>query len=197
MAKQTLRDIKVTGKKVLVRVDFNVPQTPDGDVADDRRIKSALPTLKTVLESGGSLILVSHLGRPTGDPATDAPFRLDKVATRLQELISLPVKKVNDTVGPDAQAACANLRPGGIVVLENVRFNKGEKKGDIAFARQMAALADCYVNDAFEPAIATKPRWWPSLSSFHPTAARSAFWSRKSYESSRRCSVILSTLMLP
>ena len=149
MPKQTLRDIKVTGKKVLVRVDFNVPQTPDGGVADDRRIRSALQTLTTVLDCGGSLILVSHLGRPTGDHALDAPFRLDAVARRLQELIGLPVLKVNDTVGPEAQAACANLRPGGIVVLENVRFNKGEKKGDPAFARQMAALADCYVNDAF------------------------------------------------
>jgi phosphoglycerate kinase len=149
MAKQTLRDINVTGKKVLVRVDFNVPQTPDGGVADDRRIRSALQTLTTVIDSGGSLILVSHLGRPTGDPAADTPFRLDAVAARLQELISLPVLKVNDTVGPQAQAACAGLQPGGIVVLENVRFNKGEKKGDPAFARQMAALADCYVNDAF------------------------------------------------
>jgi phosphoglycerate kinase len=149
MAKQTLRDIDVTGKKVLVRVDFNVPQTPDGGVADDRRIKSALQTLTTIIDCGGSLILVSHLGRPTGDPVADRPYRLDSVAARLQELIGLPVLKVNDTVGPEAQAACASLSPGGIVVLENVRFNKGEKKGDLAFARQMAALADCYVNDAF------------------------------------------------
>jgi phosphoglycerate kinase len=149
MAKQTLRDIEVTGRKVLVRVDFNVPQSSDGSVADDRRIKSALPTLTTILQRGGSLILVSHLGRPTGDPAADAPFRMDKVAGRLQELIGSPVVKVNDTVGPDAQAASAKLRPGGIVILENVRFNKGEKKGDPAFAKQMAALADCYVNDAF------------------------------------------------
>jgi phosphoglycerate kinase len=149
MAKQTLRDIDVTGRKVLVRADFNVPETPDGGVADDRRIKSALPTLTTILDRGGSLILVSHLGRPTGEPASDAPFRMDKVAARLQELIGSPVVKVNDTVGPEAQAACAKLRPGGIVVLENVRFNKGEKKGDPAFAKQMAALADCYVNDAF------------------------------------------------
>jgi phosphoglycerate kinase len=149
MAKQTLRDIDVTGQKVLVRVDFNVPQTPDGGVADDRRIRSALPTLNGIIDRGGSLILVSHLGRPTGDPAADAPFRMDRVAARLQELIDLPVLKVNDTVGPEAQAACANLKPGGIVVLENVRFNKGEKKGDPAFAKQMAALADCYVNDAF------------------------------------------------
>jgi phosphoglycerate kinase len=149
MVKQTLRDINVTGRKVMVRVDFNVPQTSDGGVADDRRIKSALPTLTTILDRGGSLILVSHLGRPTGDISADAPFCMDKVAARLEEVIGLPVIKVDDTVGPKAQAACANLGPGGIVVLENVRFNRGEKKGDPAFARQMAALADCYVNDAF------------------------------------------------
>ncbi len=149
MPKQTVRDIDVTGKKVLVRVDFNVPQTADGRVADDRRIRGALPTLTSVLQRGGSLILVSHLGRPTGDPAADAPFRLDSVAARLQELIERPVLKVRDTVGPEAQAACASLQPGGIVMLENVRFNKGEKKGDPAFAVQLAGLADCYVNDAF------------------------------------------------
>ncbi|MGP0063294.1 MAG: phosphoglycerate kinase [Isosphaeraceae bacterium] len=149
MPKQTVRDIDVTGKKVLVRVDFNVPQTADGHVADDRRIRGALPTLNAILDRGGSLILVSHLGRPTGDPASDAPFRLDTVAARLQELIGRPVVKVGDTVGPEAQAACAQLKPGGIVVLENVRFNKGEKKGDPEFAARLAALADCYVNDAF------------------------------------------------
>jgi phosphoglycerate kinase len=149
MAKQTVRDIDVQDRKVLVRVDFNVPQTADGSVADDRRIKSALPTLRAILDRGGSLVLVSHLGRPTGEPSTDAPFRLDAVAERVQELIGRPVKKVGDTVGPEAQSACAGLRPGGIVMLENVRFNKGEKKGDPAFARQMAALADSYVNDAF------------------------------------------------
>lgn len=149
MPKQTVRDIDVTGKKVLVRVDFNVPQTADGKVADDRRIRGALPTLTSILQRGGSLILVSHLGRPTGDPAADAPFRLDPVAARLQELIERPVLKVRDTVGPEAQAACAQLKSGGIVMLENVRFNKGEKKGDPAFAVQLAGLADCYVNDAF------------------------------------------------
>jgi phosphoglycerate kinase len=149
MSKQTVRDLDVRGKKVLVRVDFNTPQTSDGDVADDRRIRAALPTLTDVLQRGGSLILVSHLGRPTGDPAADAPFRMDRVAARLHQLIGRPVRKTNDTVGPDAQAACRSLAPGGIVLLENVRFNKGEKKGDPAFAKQMAALADAYVNDAF------------------------------------------------
>ncbi|MGO9466418.1 MAG: phosphoglycerate kinase [Isosphaeraceae bacterium] len=149
MAKQTVRDLDVTGRKVLVRVDFNVPQAKDGAVADDRRIKSALPTLSAILDRGGSLILVSHLGRPTGDPVADAPFRMDRVAARLQELIGRPVVKADDTVGPQAQAACKALEPGGIVMLENVRFNKGEKKGDPAFAKTLAGLADCYVNDAF------------------------------------------------
>jgi phosphoglycerate kinase len=149
MPKQTVRDIDVTGKKVLVRVDFNVPQTADGRVADDRRIRGALPTLNSILERHGSLILVSHLGRPTGDPAADAPFRLDPVAKRLEELILRPVLKVRDTVGPEAEAACAALQAGGIVVLENVRFNKGEKKGDPEFAVRLARLADFYVNDAF------------------------------------------------
>jgi len=149
MPKRTVRDLDVSGKKALVRVDFNVPQTPDGGVADDRRIQSALPTLREILDRGGSLILVSHLGRPTGDPVADRPFRMDRVAARLQELIGRPVVKVDDTVGPLAAAACGALKKGGIVVLENVRFNKGEKKGDVGFAKQLAALADCYVNDAF------------------------------------------------
>ncbi|WP_165231452.1 phosphoglycerate kinase [Aquisphaera insulae] len=149
MSKQTVRDLDVKGKKVLVRVDFNVPQAKDGEVADDRRIRAALPTLKDVLDRGGSLILVSHLGRPTGDPAKDEPFRLNKVADKLAELIGRPVKKVNDTVGPEAEAAAKELKPGGILVLENVRFNKGEKKGDPEFAKKLASLADAYVNDAF------------------------------------------------
>ncbi len=149
MPKQTVRDLDVRAKKVLVRVDFNVPQTESGGVADDRRIRAALPTLRDVLDRGGSLVLVSHLGRPSGDPAADAPFRLNAVATRLAELIGRSVKKTDDTVGPQAQAACAHLGPGEIVVLENVRFNKGEKKGDPAFAKQLASLADAYVNDAF------------------------------------------------
>jgi phosphoglycerate kinase len=149
LAKQTVRDLDVSGKKVLVRVDFNCPQGKDGDVSDDRRIRAALPTLRHVLDHGGSLILVSHLGRPTGDAEADRPFRLDKVAARLERLVGRPVKKVDDTVGPQAQAACAALGPGEIVVLENVRFNKGEKKGDPGFAEALASLADAYVNDAF------------------------------------------------
>ncbi len=149
MAKQTIRDLTLDGRKLLVRVDFNVPQTKQGEVSDDRRIRAALPTLNHALEQGAALLLVSHLGRPTGDPAADAPFRLDRVAARLGELLGRPVKTVGDTVGPEAQAAAAALKPGDVLVLENVRFNKGEKKGDPAFAGQLATLADAYVNDAF------------------------------------------------
>ena len=149
MPKQTVRDLDVKGKKVLVRVDFNVPQTKEGEVADDRRIRSALPTLRDVLDRGGSLILISHLGRPKGDPAADAPFKLDKVAAKLQDLLGKPVQKADDTVGPIAQKLAGELQPGGVLVLENVRFNKGEKKGDPDFAKALAALGDAYVNDAF------------------------------------------------
>jgi phosphoglycerate kinase len=149
LPKQTIRDLDLKGKRVLIRVDFNVPQTKDGDVSDDRRIRAALPTLNHALMQGASLILVSHLGRPTGDPAADTPFRMDKVAARLQERLDRPVKKANDTVGPEALAAAKALKPGDVLVLENVRFNKGEKKGDKAFAAQLAGLADAYVNDAF------------------------------------------------
>jgi len=147
--KQTIRDLKLDGATVLVRVDFNVPQKADGAVADDRRIRSALPTLQYALDHGAALVLVSHLGRPTGKPEEDAKFRMDPVARRLEELIGRPVVKADDVVGPSAQAARVNLKPGGIVMLENVRFHPGEKKGDPEFARQLASLADAYVNDAF------------------------------------------------
>ncbi len=149
MPKQTIRDLDLKGRKILVRVDFNVPQTKDGAISDDRRIRAALPTLTYALDHGASLILVSHLGRPSGDPTTDAPFRLDTVAARLAELLGKPVKKANDTVGQEAIAIAYGLQPGEILVVENVRFNKGEKKGDPAFAAQLAGLADAYVNDAF------------------------------------------------
>jgi phosphoglycerate kinase len=149
LAKQTIRDLPLKGQKVLVRVDFNVPQTKDGGVSDDRRIRAALPTLNYALEQGASLILVSHLGRPTGQPGEDAKFRMDPVAARLQELIGRPVNKVNDTVGPEAKTAAASLAPGQILILENVRFNKGEKKGDPAFASELGGLANVYINDAF------------------------------------------------
>jgi phosphoglycerate kinase len=149
LAKQTIRDLELNGRKILLRVDFNVPLTSAGEVADDRRIHAALPTLQFALDHGASLVLVSHLGRPSGSPQEDAQLRMDRVAARLQSLLKRDVKKVNDTVGPEAKAACAGLKPGDVVVLENVRFNKGEKKGDPQFAAQLAGLAEAYVNDAF------------------------------------------------
>jgi len=146
--KQTIREIDVNGRAVFVRVDFNVP-LHDGRISDDRRIREALPTLQHLLDQGASLVIGSHLGRPSGDPAKDAPFRMDPVARRLAELIGKPVAKADDTVGPDAQAKRQGLEPGGILVIENLRFEKGEKKGDAALAEQLASLADAYVNDAF------------------------------------------------
>lgn len=149
MAKQTIKDLNLSGRKCLIRVDFNVPQGKDGSISDDRRIRAALPTIRHALDQDASVILVSHLGRPKGDPATDAPFKLDPVAKRLGELLGSPVQKADDTVGTDAQTKALDLKPGGVLLLENVRFNKGEKKGDPDFAKALASLADCYVNDAF------------------------------------------------
>lgn len=149
MPKQSIRDLRLPGRKALIRVDFNVPQTPEGDVSDDRRIVSALPTIQHALDQGTSVILVSHLGRPKGDPEADAKFRMDKVAARLQERLGKPVLKAGDTVGPQAQQLAGSLQPGQVLVLENVRFNPGEKKGDPAFAAALAGLAEVYVNDAF------------------------------------------------
>jgi phosphoglycerate kinase len=167
LPKQTIRDVELNGRRALIRVDFNVPLTREGEVADERRIKAALPTLNYALEHKTGLVLVSHLGRPTGKPEDDAMFRMDRVAARLQELLRRPVNKVGDTVGPQAKAACAELKPGGVVVLENVRFNKGEKTGDPEFAAKLAALADLYVNDAFgtchrdEASMVAVPRMFP------------------------------------
>lgn len=149
MAKRTIADLDLKGRKCLIRVDFNVPQGKDGSISDDRRIRAALPTIRHALEHGAAVILVSHLGRPTGDPATDAPYTLAPVAARLGEILGQPVIQASDTVGPDAHAKAAALKQGGVLLLENVRFNKGEKKGDSAFATSLAGLADCYVNDAF------------------------------------------------
>ncbi len=145
MNKKTIHDIDVAGKRVLVRVDFNVP-LEDGKVSDDTRIQAALPTLIALLDQGAALILCSHLGRPKG---TDPNLRMDPVATRLSELLDRPVTKVDAVVGPAAQTAAEALQPGELLLLENTRFEDGEKKNDPALAQQLAALADIYVNDAF------------------------------------------------
>ncbi len=135
------------GKRVLMRVDFNVPLASDRQISDDTRIRSALPSLQYVIEGGGSLILMSHLGRPKGkiDPA----YSLRPVADRLAELTTAPVRFASDTVGPDAESMAASLQPGEILLLENLRFSPGETANDPGFARGLAALGEAFVNDAF------------------------------------------------
>ncbi|MBR5415352.1 MAG: phosphoglycerate kinase [Thermoguttaceae bacterium] len=147
MAKKTIASVDVQGKAVLIRVDFNVPLDENGKITDDRRIRMALPTITSVLERGGKVILMSHLGRPKDAP--DAKFTLKPAADRLAELIPNKVVFAADTVGDDAKAKVAALQSGEVVVLENLRFQPGEKKGDPEFAKQLAAFADVYVNDAF------------------------------------------------
>jgi phosphoglycerate kinase len=149
MAKKTVADIDVSGKTVLVRVDFNVPQDDAGGITDDRRIRMALPTISKILEGGGKVVLMSHLGRP-GGTGFEEKFSLAPVATKLAELLGRPVTLAEDTGGSDSQAKAAALADGGVLLLENVRFNKGEKKGDDAdYIAGVAGLADIYVNDAF------------------------------------------------
>jgi phosphoglycerate kinase len=150
MAKKTLRDLgDLKGKRVLVRVDFNVPLDADGNITNDRRIQAALPTIKHVLDAGASAIVMSHLGRPKGDPKKDAPFRMDRVAARLAQLLGKNVIKANQVVGPEVEALAKALKPGEVLVLENLRFRPGEQAGDPEFAEQIAKLGDVYVNDAF------------------------------------------------
>ncbi len=145
-SKKTIRDINFQGKRVLVRVDFNVP-VKEGKVKDDTRIRAALPTLNYLLDQGAALILCSHLGRPKGGPAPE--FSMQPVAEYLSKLIGKPVSFVASLVGPEAQSAALALKPGEILVLENTRFHPGETKNDPDLSQQLAALADVYVNDAF------------------------------------------------
>jgi phosphoglycerate kinase len=144
--KKTIRDIDVKGKKVLVRVDFNVP-TKDGKVGDDTRIRAALPTIDYLLEHGAAVILCSHLGRPKGGP--DPKYTLKPVADYLGQLMSKPVAFADDCIGPAAEAAAKALEPGQVLVLENTRFHPEEEKNDLGLAKQLASLANIYVNDAF------------------------------------------------
>lgn len=144
---KTIEGVDVRGKRVLVRVDFNVP-VKDGVVGDDTRIRAALPTISHLVEHGARVILMSHLGRPAGE-GYEEKFTLAPAAARLAELIDAPVVFASDTIGEDARAKAANLSDGCIVVLENLRFDKREKKNDPAFCEELASLADLYVNDAF------------------------------------------------
>ncbi len=146
MNKKTLKDIDVKGKRVFCRVDFNVP-LKDGKITDETRIQAALPTIQYLTEQGAKVILASHLGRPKGEVVEE--LRLTPVAERLSELIGKEVKKADDVVGPSAQALVESLSAGDVLLLENVRFEKGEEKNDPALAKAFAEMADVYVNDAF------------------------------------------------
>lgn len=144
--KKTVKDIDVKGKKVLVRVDFNVP-LKEGVVKDDTRIQAALPTLNYLLDEGAALILCSHLGRPKGSPMPE--YSVKPVAEYLGKVMGKTVKFAEDTVGPAAEAAAAALKPGEVLVLENTRFEAGETKNDAGMSKKLASFADVFVNDAF------------------------------------------------
>src|SRR5512141_2391220 len=146
MNKKTVKDIDLKGKRVFMRVDFNVPMA-EGKVTDDKRIKAALPTIKYVLDQGASLLLASHLGRPKGGP--DPEFSLKAASEVLAGHLGIPVKMAPDCVGPEVEAMAKDLKPGEVIMLENTRFHAGEEKNDLELAKQMAALGDVYVNDAF------------------------------------------------
>lgn len=146
MGAPSIRDVDVSGKRVLVRCDFNVP-VENGEITDDRRITEAVPTIAHLLSHGASVILCSHMGRPKGGPSPE--FSLAIVAKRLSSLLYKNVDLLADCVGPEVEARCKSLQPGEVVLLENVRFHAEEEKNDAAFAKQLAGLADFYVNDAF------------------------------------------------
>jgi phosphoglycerate kinase len=145
--KKTIKDVAVRGKRVLLRVDFNVPLDDDGRITDDHRIREALPTIAALREAGAGVILSSHLGRPKG--RVDEGLRLEIVAARLSELLEIPVPTLPDCVGPEVEAAVASMRDGDVVLLENLRFHPEEESNDDGFAKSLAAVADLYVNDAF------------------------------------------------
>lgn len=150
MKKRTIRELtesEIRGRRALVRCDFNVPLDDAGAITDDTRIRASLPSIQYLLERGGRVVLLSHLGRPKGKP--EAKYSLKPVAARLGELLGKPVRLVESTAGPDAVAATRELKDGGALLLENTRFNPGEEKNDEALARSLAELGDFYVNDAF------------------------------------------------
>jgi len=144
--KRSVRDLDLQGKRVLVRVDFNVP-VKDGQVTDDTRIRRALPTIRHILSEGGRPILISHLGRPKGEP--EPAYAMNPVAARLEELLGEPVLKLDAAVGPEVESALDNWDGQGVVLLENSRFHPGETKNDPELSDQLASLADLYVDDAF------------------------------------------------
>ncbi|MBF0448258.1 MAG: phosphoglycerate kinase [Magnetococcales bacterium] len=147
MDKRTLDGADLAGKRVFVRVDFNVPLTSDGDIREDTRIRGAIPTIQKILAAGGRAVLASHMGRPNGQVV--AALSLKPVATRLSELLGLPVPLAPDSIGPEVEALVDQLKPGEALLLENVRFHEGETKNSPEMADGLARLADLFVNDAF------------------------------------------------
>jgi phosphoglycerate kinase len=147
MNKATVRDVDVRSKRVLERVDFNVPLDDEGHIGDDTRIRASLPTIQYLLDQGATVTLMSHLGRPKGK--VDPRYSLAPVAVRLQELLGRPVTMTPDCIGADVTAIAHSLRPGQVLLLENLRFHPEEEANDLEFARQLASLGDVYVNDAF------------------------------------------------
>jgi phosphoglycerate kinase len=146
MDAKTIRDVDVAGRRVFVRADLNVP-LEDGRITDDSRIRASLPTIVNLLERGASVVLASHLGRPKGKVVD--PLRLRPVAERLSQLLGRPLRMTGDALGPGVQVAVDKLRPGDLLLLENLRFHAAEEANDPAFAESLASLADLYVNDAF------------------------------------------------
>ena len=146
MTKRSITEADVHGKRALVRVDFNVP-VRDGEVADDTRLRAALPTIEDLLQRGAAVVLATHLGRPAGIP--NPAYSVAPIARRLSELLGVPIATVPVVAGPEAEQAAAALRPGEVLLIENTRFDPGEESNDPALAGAMARLSDFYVNDAF------------------------------------------------
>ena len=168
MSKLTVDRVELAGKRVFLRVDFNVP-LEDGRVTEDTRIRAALPTIEYCLKAGAAVLLASHLGRPKGTP--DPRYSLRPVATKLEELLGRPVPLLPDCVGPEVEAAAAALKPGEVVLLENLRFHSEEEANDPGFARRLASLADVYVNDAFAAAHRAHASTEGIARILHPAAA--------------------------
>ncbi|MHB8105650.1 MAG: phosphoglycerate kinase [Dehalococcoidales bacterium] len=171
MNKMNVRDIKVTGKRVLVRVDFNVPlDINTGAITDDSRIRASLPTIKYLIDKKAKIILLSHFGRPKGKVVEE--MRLAPVAKRLAEILKKPVATASDCIGPEAEKAAVALKAGDVLLLENLRFHPEEEKGDEAFAKALASLGDVYVNDAFgtshraHASISGIPHYLPAVAGF-------------------------------
>ncbi len=147
ISKRTVEDLSVQGKRVLVRVDYNVPLNDQGVITDDTRIKETLPTINYLLEKGAAIILCAHLGRPKGKP--DPKYSLKPVAKRLEELLRKTVQMAPDCIGPEVDKLAQALQPGGILLLENLRYHAEEEANDPSFAKALASLADVFVQDAF------------------------------------------------